>query len=314
LARLSSDHTHWERTHPRTSWFDVRELEPGVHLVGEPGHVNSFLVQGSKSAVLVDTGLGVADIRAVARELTDKPLLVVNSHYHFDHTGGNGLFEQIAIHRLGAPLLEQATPDGYAELYMEYTRRVLEAWGPYKKADDLYFHLITAERLVRPLPQGFDPGAYRIAPSKATRLLEDGDVLDLGGRRLEVLHTPGHSPDCICLVDRDNGLLFGGDTVNTGPVYAQYEESSLPKFAESLGRLAAMRSDLRRVFVCHYLRLENEPSLLAEMSEGFQRILAGDVALRDNLDCFGEPVKEACFDHFSVFVGYSRKDEVRRDG
>jgi glyoxylase-like metal-dependent hydrolase (beta-lactamase superfamily II) len=313
MARLSADHTHWDRTHPRTSWFDVRELEPGVHLVGEPGHVNSFLVQGSKSAVLVDTGLGIADIRAVARDLTDKPLLVVNSHYHFDHSGGNGLFDEIAIHRIGGPLLEQTTPDGYSERYMEYTKRVLEAWGSYKEADDLYFHLITAERLVRPLPEGFDPAAYRIAPSKATRLLEDGDVLDLGGRRLEVLHTPGHSPDCICLVDRENGLLFGGDTVNTGPVYAQYDESDLSKFAGSLERLAGMSSDLRRVFVCHYMRLENEPSLLGEMADGFRRILAGDVALRHNVDCFNEAVEEACFDHFSVFIGYARA-EVMRNG
>jgi len=137
-------------------------------------------------------------------------------------------------------------------------------------------------------------------------------VLDLGGRRLEVLHTPGHSPDCICLVDHQNGLLFGGDTVNTGPVYAQYEESSLSNFAESLARLAEMRSDLRRVFVCHYLRLENEPSLLSEMAAGFQRILDRDVALRDNVDCFNEPVKEACFDNFSVFVGYSKDALVRQ--
>ncbi|HEY1419903.1 MAG TPA: MBL fold metallo-hydrolase [Candidatus Dormibacteraeota bacterium] len=300
---MPQDHTHWDREFPRSSWFDVRELEPGVHLVGEPGHVNSFLVQGTKLAVLLDTGLGIANIRAVAEELTDKPLLVVNSHYHFDHTGGNNLFDEIAIHRIGAPLMATPPPEDYAQLYMEYTRRVLDAWGPYKKADDLYFHLITAERLVRPLPHDFDPAAYRLAPSSATRLLEDGDVLDLGGRRLEVLHTPGHSPDCICVIDRENGLLFGGDTVNTGPVYAQYDESNLSHFAASLARLSEMREGVRRVFVCHYLRLENEPSLLGEMADGFQRILAGEVSLRTNIDCFNDPVLEACFDHFSVFVG-----------
>jgi len=303
LARLDTDHTHWGQTFPRTSWFDVRELEHGVHLIGEPGHVNSFLVQGSRSAVLLDTGLGVANIRTVAAELTDKPLLVVNSHYHFDHTGGNRLFEDIAIHRIGGPLLEQAPPDEFAFLYMDYTRGLLEAWGPYKRADDLYFHLVTAERLIRPLPDGFDPKAYRILPSHATRLLEEGDVLDLGGRRLEVLHTPGHSPDCICLIDRENGLLFGGDTVNTGPVYAHTDDANVETFAASLARLSEMRDDLRRVFVCHYLRLENEPALLPEMADGFRRILAGDVELRDNVDCFMVPVKEACFDHFSVFVG-----------
>ena len=303
---MSTDHTHHDERFPRTSWFDVRELEPGVHLIGEPGHVNSFLVQGSKSAVLLDTGLGIADIRAVAKELSDKPLLVINSHYHFDHTGGNRLFDEVAIHRIGAPLLEQETPEEYAQLYMDFTRKMLDAWGPYKQADDLYFHLLTAERMIRPLPAGFDPAAYRILPSRANRLLDDGDVIDLGGRKLEVVHTPGHSPDCICLIDRGNGLLFGGDTVNTGPVYAHTGDADIPVFATSLTRLAEMRSDLRRVFVCHYLRLENEPSLLTEMADGFQRILAGDVALRDSVDCFNEPVKEACFDNFSVFVAYGR--------
>ena len=76
-------------------------------------------------------------------------------------------------------------------------------------------------------------------------------------------------------------------------------------FAQSMARLASMRDDLRRVFVCHYMRLENEPALLGEMAEGFRRILAGDVELRDNVDCFNDMVKEACFDHFSVFVRYS---------
>ncbi|HKF77598.1 MAG TPA: MBL fold metallo-hydrolase [Candidatus Dormibacteraeota bacterium] len=296
------EHTRWGRDHPREGWFDVRELEPGVHLIGEPGHVNSFLIQGASSAVLLDTGLGVADIRSVAEELTDRRLLVVNSHYHFDHTGGNGLFEDVAIHRAGADLLQRPPPDGLAAGYMEYTRRLLEAWGPYKAADDLYFHLLTVERLVRPLPRGFDPATYRIVPTVASRLLDDGDVLDLGGRRLRILHTPGHSPDCICVLDEENGLLFGGDTINTGPIYAHLPESDLAGFAQSTRRLAQLEAGVRRVFVCHFLRVENEPRLLGEIAEGFERLLAGDVDMRDNVDCLDFPVREACFDHFSIFV------------
>ena len=294
--------THWGETFPRLTWFDVRQLEPGVHLIGEPGHVNSFLVQGSKSAVLLDTGLGVANIRKVAEGLTDKPLLVVNSHYHFDHSGGNRLFEEIAIHRIGGPLLAAEPPAGLAEGYMAYAQRLLQAWGPYKEADDLYFHLLTAERLVRPLPKDFDPGQYVIVPTRPSRLLEDGDVLDLGGRTLQVLHTPGHSPDCICLLDDMNGLLFGGDTINTGPIYAQLEDSNLHHFAASTARLAELAGGLRRVFVCHFMRLENEPSLLPEIADGFQRLLHGDVDFRESRDCLDYPVREACFDHFSIFV------------
>jgi glyoxylase-like metal-dependent hydrolase (beta-lactamase superfamily II) len=93
--------------------------------------VNSFLIQGAKSAILFDTGLGVANIRKVVEELNDHPLLMVNSHYHFDHTGGNRLFDEIAIHRIGARLLQPPSPPGLAEAYMAYTQRMLQAWGPY---------------------------------------------------------------------------------------------------------------------------------------------------------------------------------------
>ncbi len=160
----------------RTSWFEVQQLDTRVHLISEPGHVNSFLIQGSKSAILFDTGLGVANIGKVAEELSTLPLLVVNSHYHFDHTGGNRLFDDIAIHRIGAPLVQQPSPLGLAEGYMAYTQRMLQAWGPYKGADDVYFHLLTAERMIRPLPEDFDPASYQIVPTVPSRLLEEGDT------------------------------------------------------------------------------------------------------------------------------------------
>src|SRR6202171_2924038 len=240
----------------RTAWFEVAKMEAGVYLVSEPGHVNSGLIEGSKSAVLFDTGLGVADIRKVAEEITPHKLLVVNSHYHFDHTGGKRFFDEFAIHRIGADLVSKPSPPELADGYVAYTKRLLDAWGPYREADDLYFHLLTAERMSRPLPAEIDPDAYPVVPSIPTRLLEEGDVLDLGGRTLQVLHTPGHSPDCICLLDQKNGLLFGGDTINTGPIYAQLEDSDLEKFASSTARLAEMSGNYRRVFVCHFLRVQ----------------------------------------------------------
>jgi glyoxylase-like metal-dependent hydrolase (beta-lactamase superfamily II) len=286
----------------RTEWFEVSEMEPGVHLISEPGHVNSWLIEGSKSAVLFDTGLGVADIRKVAEDITPHKLLVVNSHYHFDHTGGNRLFDEFAIHRFGGDLVSKLSPPELAAGYMAYTQRLLDAWGPYREADDLYFHLLTAERMIRQLPEGFAPGDYKVVPTIPTRLLEEGDLLDLGGRKLQVLHTPGHSPDCICLLDEANGLLFGGDTINTGPIYAQMEESDLEKFALSTARLAEMAEGYRRVFVCHFLRFDEPAALVREIAAGFKELLAGGAFIRDNVDCFNYPVKEACFEHFSIFI------------
>jgi glyoxylase-like metal-dependent hydrolase (beta-lactamase superfamily II) len=286
----------------RTAWFEVAKMEAGVYLVSEPGHVNSWLIEGSKSALLFDTGLGVANIRKVAEEITPNKLLVVNSHHHFDHTGGNRFFDEFAIHRNGADLVSGPSPPDLAERYMAYAQRLLEAWGPYRAADDLYFHVLTAEQMLRPLPEGFAPADYEVVPTVPTRLLDDGDVLDLGGRKLQVLHTPGHSPDCICLLDEANGLLFGGDTINTGPIYAHLDESDLDQFARSTARLADMASEYRRVFVCHNLRFEERAAIVLEIAAGFQTLLAGGAFFRDNFDCFNFPVKEACFDHFSIFT------------
>lgn len=292
----------WADDHPRSAWFDVRRLEAGVFLIAEPGHVNNFLVVGEDRAVLIDTGIGVANIRTVAEDLAGMPVSVVNSHYHFDHSGGNRLFDQIAIHRAGADLLARAAPEGLAAGYMAHTKRLIEAWPDYKHLDELYFHLITADTLIRPLPAGFDPTSFSIEPSIATQLLEDGDEIDLGGRVLQVLHTPGHSPDSICLFDEHNGLLFGGDTINTGPIYAQLEDSDILSFAASTRRLAELGDAVGRVFVCHFMRVDNSPRLLAEVADGFEQLLAGTVSFRDNKDCLDYPVQEVCFDRFSVFV------------
>jgi len=286
----------------RTDWFEVKQLEAGIYLISEPGHVNCFLIEGSRSAILFDTGLGVANIREVAERVTDRPVLAVNSHYHFDHTGGNRFFDGFAIHKIGGPLVQQPAPAGLADGYMAYTQQLLEAWGPYREADDLYFHLLTAERMIRPLPEGFEPASYRIVPTVPTKLLEDGDVLDVGGRPLRVMHTPGHSPDCICLWDEAAGVLFGGDTINTGPIYAQLQDSNIEDFARSTARLSAMADAVRRVFVCHFGRMDEGPALLQEIADGFAHLLAGDVSFRDAVDCLNYPVRETCFEHFSIFV------------
>lgn len=74
-----------------------------------------------------------------------------------------------------------------------------------------------ARRRPERLP-GFDSARYRIRPFRATGLVADGDVIDLGGRRLELLGLPGHSPDSIALLDRA-GLLWPGDTFYEGQIW-----------------------------------------------------------------------------------------------
>jgi glyoxylase-like metal-dependent hydrolase (beta-lactamase superfamily II) len=284
------------------SWFHTRELHPGVWLVAEPSHVNTWLVAGQERAVLLDTGLGIAPIRPVAERLTDRPVSVLNTHSHFDHVGGNHEFEEIVIHELGAPALEREVPPELLADYLGYTRRLLAAADEYRRADGELFHLLTPDSDPRPLPDGFDAGSWRIPVSRATSTLRDGDRVDLGGRALTVLHTPGHSPDSICLLDERDGLLFAADAISTGPIYAQLPDSDLDAFAASTRRLADLVPELRSVLVHHFGRVAVEPAFLSSVAEAFETLPAGDVRSTAAKDCLGHDVREVRFAGFSILL------------
>lgn len=282
------------------AWFHVQQLEPGVHLSAEPAHVNSFVIEGRDRAILFDTGLGIGNIREAVSRISDLPVSVVNSHHHFDHVGGNHLFDEIAIHHIGGPLIEGALPQAVTHRYLTYVTNVLAAWQTYAQLDRRYFHLLSPESTPRSLPAAFAPEDYRVMPSSAGRLLEDGDVIDLNGRTLHVLHTPGHSEDGISLIDEENGLLFAGHTINVGPIYAHQADCDLEKFTRSTRRLADLGTSVRRVFVAHYSPAANDASLLSDVADAFEQVAEGSAPYTRNIDCFDSPVREAVFSHFSI--------------
>ena len=105
-----------------SGWFATRRLEPGVHLVSEPVHVNSFLVEGSATAALIDTGLGIGNIREAAESLVSRDVFAINTHYHFDHTGGNHWFARRLIHALGAEATMRPRDSAHYRAYCLYIR------------------------------------------------------------------------------------------------------------------------------------------------------------------------------------------------
>lgn len=260
-------------------WFEVKRVAQDVHAILEPNHaeeVVSYLILGREWAILLDTGMGIGDIHRLVRNITAKPIRVVNSHYHWDHVGDNHRFRRIAIHAAEAHLLEQDA----AEETLREAMRAQNFWGPP--------------------PPDFDPTHYRIRSSKADHLLEDGDILELGGRRLQVLHTPGHSPGSICLRSEEEGLLFTGDTVYAGPLYVQLEDSNFPAYHESMKRLADLTSDLQLILPGHNWT-PLEPRILVEMAEGFEQIATGTASCR-LMDSQWGLLREYEFSQFSVLL------------
>jgi glyoxylase-like metal-dependent hydrolase (beta-lactamase superfamily II) len=286
---------------PAEDWFAVRELEPGIHLLCEPPHVNSYLISGSSEAVLFDTGMGISDIKTIVSGLTDLPIRVVNSHHHFDHIGGNQLCSGGAIHESGAVLVQLAIPPVWLELALEYIEEMLSQVPAFENLDRRYFRLLTADTTPRPLPPEFSPRNWRIVPTAPTQLLRDGDVLDLGGRKLHVIHTPGHTVDGICLFDDASGALFGGDTIMAGPIYTHLPTGDLGDLARSARRLATeVLSDVKIIYCQHMLRYSVDPAFVSEIADGAESVLEGQTKPVRGIDILGQDVTEFWFNRFSI--------------
>lgn len=283
-------------------WFRVREVAPGIWLLGEPPHVNTWLVVGSERAALIDSGMGVRPIRPVVEAITDLPVLVVNTHSHFDHIGGNHEFDQILIHPDGVPLVAKDVPRELLAEYLAYAEEMERALPSYLAADRRFFFSLAPADEPRPFPVRSEDNTWQIPGSRASGVLRDGYVVELGDRTLRAIATPGHSPDHVALLLEPDGVLFAGDAVSTGAIYVQWPESDIADFARSAERLAALAPGIQVVLVHHWLRYATLPSFLTDVAEGTRDLLAGNADFRHNNDCTGQSVREAVFEEFSIYL------------
>jgi glyoxylase-like metal-dependent hydrolase (beta-lactamase superfamily II) len=237
----------------RQGWFQIERLDDGIYAISEPFHVEevrSHLVIGEERAMLIDTGMGVGDIRAVVGDLTNLPVTVVNSHAHWDHIGGNHRFDEIVIHQAEAHKL----PLGVGN------ERLRRAFAP--------------EHLRRQPPEGFDIETFSIPPSVASLLLSGGERFDLGGRVVDVIHAPGHSPGGIVLFDQDRGQLLSTDVAYAGALYAFGVDANLADYRSTLAMLAEMAPDLKAVYPSHNAA-SIAPALLPLMRDGLDAAISG---------------------------------------
>ena len=215
-------------------WFVHRRVDDDITLFWEP-HVDPLIrcniwhVRGGARDLLIDTGVGIASLAEAVRAVFDKPVTAVATHSHYDHVGGLHEFDERVIHQAEAG--EVAAPTGFAALLLEkLDPEVVRLLG---EADyPLTTDLITA------LPQAhYDPALYELRAAPASRLVEEGDILEAGERRFEILHLPGHSPGSMGLWEAATGTLFSGDAVYDGPLIYHFSDSHIPDYIRTMERL-----------------------------------------------------------------------------
>ncbi len=201
------------------TWYQTRRLDDGITLIRE-SHVKPFYrcniwhVRGRDRDLLVDSGMGVVSLRDHVRLLCERPLIAVGSHTHFDHIGGHHEFDERAVHAAEAEILAHPSR----------RNTVADRWV----SDDMF----------DAVPEGgFRADEYEIRPAPATRLLRDGDVVDLGDRHFRVIHLPGHSPGSIALWEASTAILFSGDVVYEGELLDDLYHSRIDDYLASMERL-----------------------------------------------------------------------------
>jgi glyoxylase-like metal-dependent hydrolase (beta-lactamase superfamily II) len=200
------------------NWYETIRMADDVTLIHEPWikpffRCNMWHVRGRDRDLLFDTGLGHFSLRRQVKLVGERPLICVASHTHFDHIGCHHEFSDRCVHQAEAEIL--ANPRNDWTLADRYA------------TDDMFDRL----------PKDWDASRYRILPAPAQRLLAHGDIIDLGNRHFEIIHTPGHSPGGIGLFEKASGIFLSGDIVYDGPLIDDAYHSNREDYVATMNSL-----------------------------------------------------------------------------
>ena len=219
----------------RRPWFTKEKIRDDLFRITEPyyhyrSRSNIWLVLGRDSNLLIDTGLGLSSLRRYLARFLDKPLTVIATHVHFDHSGGCSEFDRVYIHENEIATLRD--PDQELTL------------------TDRKLGFVAEDDFLCVPHDSFDVGKYRLVACPHAQPLVDGDIIDLGDKSFRVLHLPGHSSGSVGLYQRGGREFFSGDVVYDGTLLDQLSDSVVSDYVTSMESL--LRLQIETVRPGHY--------------------------------------------------------------
>ena len=230
-------------------WFTINEIDKDTYIISEYRHweeTHCYLLNGTKRSLLIDTGLGICNISEVISELTDKPVTAIATHIHWDHIGGHKYYPDFYAHEAELDWLNGGFPQPL-ETIKEYVVDRCE------------------------LPTDFQINEYKFFQGKPTKILHGGEHIDLGGRMVAVIHTPGHASGHMCFWEANTGYLFTGDLVYKDTLTAWFPSTDPKAYLKSLETVSELPA--KRVFPAHH-SLDIQPELLTRMRKAFRELKA----------------------------------------
>jgi glyoxylase-like metal-dependent hydrolase (beta-lactamase superfamily II) len=227
---------HWYDVMPRASWakypqvetsqnwFEVYQLNENTYAIYEPfqwQEAISYLLIGTDKALLVDTLQGIGDLKAVVNQLTNLPVIVINTHSHFDHISGNYQFE--TVYGFNQPFALSNAKGHTNEVNAQY---------------------MTLDTFWKNMPSSFSVDTWHTKAYEIDQFVRDGEVIELGGRPIKVVAIPGHSPDSVILVDKTNRMMLTGDSFYPASLYLYFDTSSFKYFAKSAQTMLSYQGDV----------------------------------------------------------------------
>lgn len=228
-------------------WFTIDQIDKDTYVISEYRHweeTHCYLLNGDTYSLLIDTGLGIENIYDEVMKLTNKPVLCIATHIHWDHIGGHKYFPNFYAHEEERDWLQGKFP-----LPLPVIKNMV-----LDRCD---------------IPEKFNIDTYELFQGTPTRIFHGEELIDFGNRLVKVLPTPGHSPGHMCFWEENRGYLFTGDLIYLDMLFAYYPSTDPKAYLASLKSLLPL--PVKHIYPAHHA-FDIDVTIIKRMVEAFSKL------------------------------------------